>query len=68
MNLQVRYDPELDILYLARPGKEEEVVEVAPGLNLEYDARGELLGVEIMNAARLMQPVLEPLREKAVVA
>ncbi len=68
MNLKVYYDSEMDVLYLARPGQEEEVVEVYPGLNLEYDASGELIGIEILNAARLMKEVIEPLREKATTA
>ncbi|MBI4790566.1 MAG: DUF2283 domain-containing protein [Chloroflexi bacterium] len=68
MNLKASYDPEVDVLYFAQPGKEEEVVEVAPGINLEYGANGELLGVEILNASRLMKGIIEPLREKALAA
>ncbi len=68
MDLKVIYDSQVDVLYLARPGKEERVVEVAPGLSLEYDANGELLGVEILNASRLMKEIIEPLREKALAA
>jgi len=34
MILKVYYDAEVDVLYLAREGQEEEVVEVYPGLNL----------------------------------
>ncbi len=68
MNLEAHYDPEIDVLYLARNGKEDQVVEVAPGLNLEYDASGELLGVEILNASRLMKGIIEPLHEKAIAA
>jgi uncharacterized protein YuzE len=68
MNLQVHYDSELDILYLAREGLEEKVVEVSPGLNLEFDAQGELLGVEILNASNLMKQVIEPLHAKALAA
>ena len=68
MSVNVRYDSELDILYLAREGQEENVVEVSPGLNLEFDAQGELLGVEILNASRLMKQVIEPLHEKALAA
>jgi len=68
MNLKVHYDSEMDILYLAREGQEENVVEVSPGLNLEFDASGELLGVEILNASRLMKQVIQPLHEKALAA
>jgi uncharacterized protein YuzE len=68
MNLKVYYDRELDILYFAQKGHEEEVVEVSPGVNLEFGANGELLGVEILNASRMMKNVIEPLREKALAA
>ena len=68
MNLQVYYDRELDILYFAQKGHEEEVVEVSPGVNLEFGANGELLGVEILDASSLMKGVIEPLREKALAA
>jgi uncharacterized protein YuzE len=66
MKLQVYYDRELDILYFAQKGQEEEVVEISPGVNLELGANGELLGVEILNASSLMKGVIEPLREKAL--
>ena len=68
MNLKVYYDRELDILYFAKQGHEEQVVEIAPGVNVELGANGELLGVEILNASSLMKGVIEPLREKALAA
>jgi uncharacterized protein YuzE len=40
MTLKVHYDPEVDVLYLAREGEEEEAVEVYPSLHLEMDGRG----------------------------
>ncbi len=64
MSLKVHYDPEVDVLYIARAGKEEEVVEVYPGLNLEKDASGELIGVEILQASKLLKEVIDPLRRK----
>ena len=68
MNLKVYYDRELDILYFAKQGHEEQVIEIAPGVNVELGANGELLGVEILNASSLMKGVIEPLREKALAA
>ena len=65
MDLKVHYDSEVDILYLAREGEEEEVVEVYPGLNLEMDANGELIGIEIMQASRMLKEVIGPLMQKA---
>lgn len=53
------YDSEVDVLYLGlRRGFEQEVVEVAPNVNVELDARGNVLGVEILNASRVLRPVL----------
>jgi uncharacterized protein YuzE len=68
MNLQVYYDRELDILYFAKTGQEEEIAEISPDVNWELGANGELLGVKILNASSLMKSVIEPLREKALAA
>jgi len=65
MELRVTYDPDADVLYLARPGTEGQAVEVAPGINLELDEAGELLGVEVLNASRVLKEVVESLRRKA---
>ncbi len=65
MHLKVHYDPEVDVLYLAREGQEEQVVEVYPGLNLELDASGELIGVELLNASEFLKEVIGPLMLKA---
>lgn len=65
MSLKVYYDEEADVLYLARKGREEEVVEVQPGVNLEFDSKGDLIGVEILRASSLLKGVIEPLRVKA---
>jgi uncharacterized protein YuzE len=64
MRLKVHYDPEVDVLYIARAGEEEEVVEVYPGLSLEKDASGELIGVEILQASEILKEVIDPLRRK----
>ena len=34
MSLKVHYDEETDVLYLARKGKEEQVIEVHPGVTV----------------------------------
>ncbi len=65
MSLEVRYDEEADVLYLAREAQEEEVVEIYPGVNLEYGPGRELLGIEIHRASRLLKGVVEPLSQKA---
>ena len=59
-NFKVLYDEKEDILYLAREGKEEEVVELAPGVNVELDSSGELIGIELFNASDLLKGVIKP--------
>jgi len=65
MSLKVHYDEETDVLYLAREGQEEEVIEVYPGINLEFGSEQELLGIEILGASQLLRGVVEPLRQRA---
>ena len=62
------YDEEEDILYLAKQGQEEEVVEVAPGINVEFDKGGQLIGVELLNASALLKDVIKPIEKKIALA
>ena len=58
----VNYDSQEDILYIvAKKGKEEEFVEIAPGINVELDEKGEVIGFEILNASGFLKPVVKPL-------
>ena len=60
----VNYDPESDVLYIvAREGKEEGFIEIAPGINIELDEKGEIIGIEILNASKFLRPVAKPLYE-----
>jgi uncharacterized protein YuzE len=44
-----------DILYLlVKEGHETKFVEVSEGVNVELDEQGQLLGIEILNASRLL--------------
>lgn len=61
---KVHYDQSTDVLYLAKAGIEEEVVELHPGINLEIDSHGDLIGIEILNASRVFRPVLQPLTKQ----
>ena len=45
---------------------EEEVVEIAEGINVELDDQGELIGVEILNASQVLRPVVRSLESKLV--
>lgn len=65
---RVSYDEKEDILYLAKEGMEEEIVEIAPGVNAELDAAGNLLGVEIFEASKLLKDVIKSIENKALAA
>ena len=52
----INYDYESDVLYIvAKKAREEEFVEVAPGINVELDERGQLIGIEILNASKMLK-------------
>ncbi len=63
-DFRVSYDEKEDILYLAREGHEEEVVELSPGVNVELDASGALIGVELFNASILFKDVIKSMEKK----
>ena len=63
-DFKVFYDEKEDILYLARKGQEEEVVELSPGVNIELDAAGNFIGVEVFNASNLFKDILKPMEKK----
>lgn len=65
---RVSYDEKEDILYLAKEGMEEEIVEIAPGVNAELDAAGNLLGVEIFEASKRLKDVIKSIENKALAA
>lgn len=64
MELKVSYDEEADVLYLAREGEEARAEEIYPGVNLEFDQGGELLGVEILRASQVLKGVSGSLLRK----
>ena len=58
---QVNYDYQIDVLYIAiHKGKEEEFIEIAPGINVELDEDGKVFGIEILNASKFFKPVPKP--------
>ncbi len=67
-DFNVFYDEKEDVLYLAKKGQEEEVVEIAPGVNVELDASGKLIGVELFKASRLFKDVIKSMDRKLKVA
>ncbi len=63
-DFKVFYDEEEDILYLAKEGEEAEVVEISPGVNMELDSNGKLIGVELFKASCMFKNVLKPMEKK----
>ncbi len=48
--------------------EEAEVVEISPGVNMELDSRGNLIGVELFKASRMFKDVLKPMGNKLQIA
>ncbi|MBU1125432.1 MAG: DUF2283 domain-containing protein [Candidatus Omnitrophica bacterium] len=52
--MKMNYDPKADALYIRfRQTKIQESDEIAKGIILDYDASGQPVGIEFLNAARL---------------
>ena len=64
----VHYDVQSDVFYIGMKGEEEEYVEVAPGIGIELDERGGVIGIEILNASRVFKPFIKTFQRKAVAA
>jgi uncharacterized protein YuzE len=63
-DFKVFYDEKEDILYLAKAGEEAEVVEISPGVNMELDSNGNLIGVELFKASYIFKDVLKSMEKK----
>jgi uncharacterized protein YuzE len=50
------YDPEADVfaVYFAQKGAYVESEEVAPGVTLDFDADGRVIGIEVLNVRERM--------------
>lgn len=64
----VNYDPEADVLslYIGK-GSEEEFVEIAPNISVELNKNGKVIGLEILNASKVLKPTLKPLQSRSLV-
>lgn len=54
--MRIRYDPEVDILSIVfndRPVEESD--EEKPGLILDYDRNGNIVGVEVLDASKRIE-------------
>ena len=64
--LRLWYFPDKDILYLwFADGKERASVELCARVTAEYDAKGALLGIEMLDASPFVYDLLLPLLEAA---
>jgi uncharacterized protein YuzE len=61
---KISYDENEDILYLAKEGLEHEIVELSPGVNLELDDSGKLIGVEVFKASHLLKDVIKLMEKR----
>lgn len=64
---KIFYDKKSDVLwFLIKSGVEEEHHEVVPGISVELGKKGELLGIEILNASKVIKPLLDSGRGRSV--
>ena len=63
-DFKVFYDEEQDVLYLGREGQEEEAVELEPGVHVELDKSGGVIGLEVFNAASRFRHVIKPMEQR----
>ena len=55
---KVYYDKEVDALWIRiKRGAEVDSQELAPGLTLEYNEKGEIVGIELLNASEILGTV-----------
>lgn len=60
-NQKVYYDKDTDVLWFyIKSGAEEKHQEVAPGISIELSKNGELLGIEVLNASKILGAKLNP--------
>jgi uncharacterized protein YuzE len=53
--MRIRYDKETDIVYISLSSIEiSESDEIKPGIILDYAENGEVVGIEILKASKLM--------------
>jgi uncharacterized protein YuzE len=61
---RVFYDEEQDVLYFGKEGQEEGSVELASGVNVELDKAGQVIGLEVFNAASRFREVIKPMEQR----
>lgn len=65
MKMLNNYDSQGDVLYLGiKKGEEEEFIEVSPGVNVELNSQREIIGVEILNASKILRPIIKDTQKR----
>ncbi len=57
-------DEEEDILYLGREEKEEEVLELSPGVNVELDESVSMIRIEVFKASHRFKDVIKLMEKR----
>ena len=53
------YDKESDSLFIVlKEGTEERFEEIVPGINIEFNKSGEIIGIEILKASRFTRELI----------
>lgn len=61
----VNYDRLTDVLYIGvGKGVEEEFIEISPGINVELDSQGKVIGIEVLNASKVLRPMVASFRKQ----
>ena len=56
MNKKYNYDKESDSLFIyLEEGEEDSFEEIVPGINIELDKNGKIIGIEIIKASRFSE-------------
>lgn len=60
--MKIEYDPERDLLYIyfsETETKAAETVTVRPGVHADFDKDGKLMGIEVIEASKVMGKKIE---------
>jgi len=56
--MKIEFDPSRDLMYVwfSEPGKKAARTEtVAPGVHVDFDVQGRLIGIEVLDASAVLQ-------------
>lgn len=58
MNERYQYDEKSDSVYIfVKEGLEDRCEEIVPGINVELNEKGEVIGIEILKASRFQEQI-----------